>query len=97
MKPTPSTGPSASGSFPKKIRLSKPDYGHFGKTPASSPEGPPPAAGPLGVHQNLDTAGVITAQQNDVTEAQLRASYAHDDPRYAGGDAFDLQNEQTGL
>ena len=31
------------------------------------------------------------------TEAQVRAAYAKDDPRYAGGNVFDLHNEQTTL
>ncbi|GAB2849344.1 hypothetical protein [Hymenobacter ruber] len=30
-------------------------------------------------------------------ETKLHAAYAAEDPRYAGGDVFDLNNEQTGL
>lgn len=31
------------------------------------------------------------------SDAEERAAYALDDPRYAGGDVFDLKDEQTGL
>ncbi|MBH8558139.1 hypothetical protein [Hymenobacter negativus] len=31
------------------------------------------------------------------SETKLHAAYAAEDPRYAGGDVFDLDNEQTSL
>ena len=33
----------------------------------------------------------------DGTEAEIRAVYARDDPRYVGGNENDLRNEQTTL
>ena len=47
------------------------------------------------VEQNQDTAAIEAAHgQDDDVE---RAAYAADDPRYAGGDVYDLKNEQTSL
>ncbi len=45
--------------------------------------------------QNQATAAIEAAQGKD--EDVERAAYAADDPRYAGGDVYDLQNEQTGF
>jgi hypothetical protein len=47
------------------------------------------------VEQNQDTAAIEAAQGKD--EDVERAAYAADDPRYAGGDVYDLKNEQTSL
>ncbi|WP_210513959.1 hypothetical protein [Hymenobacter terricola] len=54
-----------------------------------------PAEQPSQVEQNQDTAAIRAAQGG--TEAEERAAYAKDDPRYAGGDIYDLKNEQTEL
>ena len=45
--------------------------------------------------QNQATDAVLAAQGKD--EDVERAAFAEDDPRYAGGDKFDLKDEQTGF
>ena len=45
--------------------------------------------------QNQDTAAIMAAHGKD--EAVERAAFALDDPRYAGGDVYDLDDEQTSL
>ncbi|MDO7887745.1 hypothetical protein [Hymenobacter cheonanensis] len=47
------------------------------------------------VEQNQATAAIIAAHGAD--DDVERAAYALDDPRYAGGDVYDLKNEQTSL
>jgi hypothetical protein len=42
-----------------------------------------------------DAAAALIAEGGP--ETKLHAAYAAEDPRYAGGDVFDLNNEQTGL
>ncbi|MBO3272194.1 hypothetical protein [Hymenobacter defluvii] len=46
------------------------------------------------VEMNQNVAAVQAAQ--DGTPAEQKAAYALDDPRMAGGDVFDLRDEQTG-
>ena len=47
------------------------------------------------VEQNQNTAAISAAHGGD--DAEERAAYALDDPRYAGGDAYDLKDEQASL
>jgi hypothetical protein len=47
------------------------------------------------VEQNKDTAAIIAAHGGN--NAEERAAYALDDPRYAGGDVYDLKNQPTSL
>ena len=47
------------------------------------------------VAQNQHPEAIIAAEGGSAAEE--RAAYALDDPRYAGGDIFDLKDEQTGL
>lgn len=62
-----------------------PHFGTFGhETPEQAPPDPARAA-----------AAALIAEGGP--EIKLHAAYAVEDSRYAGGDVFDLQNEQTGL
>ncbi len=81
-------------------------YGHPGRGGEAAPAPPrpkdelfslPPDPYPqLGhVEQNQDPAAVREAHNS--TEAARRAAYALDDPRYAGGDTYDLAHEPTTL
>ncbi|MDO7850981.1 hypothetical protein [Hymenobacter convexus] len=72
-----------------KPHIGTPHFGTFGTT-AATPD--VPAAAPDPAH--AEAAARIEAGG---TEAELRAAYAEEDSRYAGGDVFDLKNEQTGL
>lgn len=47
------------------------------------------------VEQNQDTAAIIAAHGGG--DAEERAAYALDDPRYAGGDVYDLKNQPNSL
>ncbi|MBD2721073.1 hypothetical protein [Hymenobacter armeniacus] len=69
-----------------KAHAGTPRYGTFGR-PAEAPAPPPDPA--------REAAAALIAEGGP--EAQLHAAYAVEDSRYAGGDVFDLQNEQTGL
>lgn len=80
-------------------------YGHPGRggEPAAAPPAPedemfrlPPDPSPQRGHveQNQHPEAVRAAHNG--TEAAMRASYALDDPRYAGGaPPYDLAHEQT--
>ena len=63
-----------------------PRYGHFGQPPVALP-GPPAD----------NYCGLDADPLADASEADRRAAYTRHDPRYAGGDRFELQKEQTGL
>ena len=47
------------------------------------------------VEQNQHPEAIAAAEGG--SDAEERAAYALDDPRYAGGDVFDLKDEQTGF
>ena len=47
------------------------------------------------VEQNQHPEAIAAAEGGSAAEE--RAAYALDDPRYAGGDVFDLKDQQTGL
>ncbi len=47
------------------------------------------------VEQNQAVAAVQASA--DGTPGEQKAAYALDDPRMAGGDVFDLKDEQTGF
>jgi hypothetical protein len=68
-----------------KPHAGTPHYANFGKE-TEKPATPDPAR---------DAAAELIAEGGP--EAKLHAAYAAEDPRYAGGDVFDLKNEQTGL
>lgn len=86
-----------------------PRYGNFGHPPGPGepprdppavhdemrklPPNPEPQLGHVEQNQNLDA---VRAAHNG-TEAEMRASYALDDSRYAGGDAYNLREAQTDL
>ena len=59
-----------------------PHYGNYGHPAASEAANDTPAP-------------ALTAENG--TEAELYAEWAQNDPRYAGGDKFDLKTEQTSL
>ena len=50
---------------------------------------------PTGNFNAPSLRNIEAAQGKD--EDVERAAYAADDPRYAGGDVYDLKNEQTSL
>jgi hypothetical protein len=76
----------APGSEPAtKPHAGTPHYGAFGNE-TDAPTTPDPAR---------DAAAALIAEGG--SEAKLRAAYATEDSRYAGGDVFDLKNEQTDL
>ena len=62
-----------------------PAYGEFGEPATAAATG------------ELTEDAIATRIAQADTEAQRRAAYAVDDPRYAGGDIYDLKNEQTSL
>lgn len=93
----------------RQAQAGTPHYGHFGY-PAGHGEAPPepptahdemvalrPNLGPQRgyAEQNQNIEAVQEAHNG--TEAAMRTSYALDDPRYAGGNVYDLKNEQTTL
>ena len=103
------TSPPAAAAVVLKAHEGTPRYGDYGH-PGSG--GEPAAASPLPedemfqlppdpspqrghAEQNQNPAAVRAAHNG--TEAAMRASYALDDPRYAGGDPYDLAHEQTTL
>ena len=104
---TPAAAPPRAAKPAHQAPTDTPEYGHFGYATGHG-EGPPapptvhdemaklrPNRVPQRGHvtQNQDVAAVQAAHNG--TEAAMRASYARDDPRYAGGDLYDLSDEQT--
>ncbi|MDB5271426.1 MAG: hypothetical protein JWP58_4466 [Hymenobacter sp.] len=68
-----------------KSHAGTPHYAAFGKeTDKQTPANPA-----------RDAAAALIAEGGP--ETKLHKAYAAEDPRYAGGDVFDLNNEQTGL
>ena len=63
-----------------------PHYATFGHETDTPAETTPP---------DRDAAAALIAEGGP--ESKLHAAYAAEDPRYAGGDVFDLKNEQTDL
>ena len=89
MKKPPSSPPIAPAAKAAPVPADHggtPHYGHFGQL-ASVSSGPAEAAG--------EYCGFGTDLPEDDSEADRRAAYARHDPRYAGGDRFNLQNEST--
>ncbi|GAB3853841.1 hypothetical protein GCM10028822_23090 [Hymenobacter terrigena] len=69
-----------------KPHVGTPHYATFGKETDKPATTTDPAR---------DAAAALIAEGGP--EAKLHAAYAAEDPRYAGGDVFDLKNEQTSL
>ena len=100
--------PPAAGPAPQ-APTDTPQYGHFGYLTGHGEAAPEPPAvhdemfklhpnlvPQVGhVEQNQDVEAV--QESRDGSEADIRASYALDDSRYAGGDVYDLKDEQTTL
>ncbi|WP_310394196.1 hypothetical protein [Hymenobacter sp.] len=81
MKKQPPSPPPAP---PAKAAPVPADHGRFGQPAASGP-----------AEATREYCGLDADLPADDAEADRRAASARPDPRYAGGDRFDLQNEQT--
>ena len=91
----------------RQAQAGTPHYGHFGYLTGHGEAAPAPPTAHDGmaklrpnlvpqrghVVQNQDIEAVQEAHNG--TEVAMRASYALDDPRYAGGDVYDLKDEQA--
>ena len=75
-----------------KAHEGTPHYGNFGWQSVAAPAAAAPPAPSLPIRPKAATIGAPAP-----SEAEIRAAFAHDDPRYAGGNPFDLSTEQTGL
>lgn len=87
MKTTPQPAPAAAA--PADTHGGTPHYGTFGQPKAAAARPLPQAPG--------DYCGLDADLPATASEATRRAAYARQDPRYAGGDVYDLPNEQTSL